>query len=280
MRTTTWPVTLGLVLLLAGCLESNPQPFPQDDATNGPPGADDGTATPVSAKSVDEELIFASAPDENGQMVIVGAGGAAEGADAAYAGAGAEGSEPNAETGEDVTGDAVGDQEGGDGFSVSGDGSFVIVIPEVKPPKILLVFHYPDTDEEVEIEIPVPDPQSDSDARPWMDAGEEAKSDPGFNQPPSEYDAMAGGEGAGVSVLVAGDGPLEVLGAPFAVTPLATVVVANLTTGDKILAQANTVGEFVVQLPGKPGDLVSVFVVNPSDHSEATAALVLTVPEE
>lgn len=252
-----------------GCLESNPQPMPEEEVF-GPPGGGDASGEPVSAKGVNEDLIFASAPDENGQMVIVGAQGAASGADAAYAGAAEEGSEP----GQDADG------EDGDGFSVAGDGSFIIVIPEVKPPKVLLTFHYPDSDEELSLEVVVPDPASDSDARPWMDAGAEKQGDPGFNQPPAEYDGVAGGETAGVAVHVAGDGVVEVVGTPFAVTPLATVVAANLTGGDKVLVQANNVGEFAVQLAGVPGDLVSVFVVNPANHSEATAALVLTVPEE
>jgi len=254
--------------------------MPEGETYNGPPGGDDAAVEPSTTKSVDDELIFASAPDESGQMVIVGAEGAAAGADAAYAGGNEDNSEPSGETGEDTTEDMGGDSKDGDGFSVAGDGSFVIVIPNVKPPKIMLTFHYPDTDEDVEVEVNVPDPSSDSDARPWMDAGEEKQGDPGFNEPPAEYDAMAGGAGAGVSALVAGDGVVQVIGTPFAVTPLSTVVVANLTTGDKVLAQANTVGEFAVQMPGKAGDLVSVFVVNPSDHSEATAALVLTVPAQ
>ncbi len=265
MKTTIRPVMLGLALLVAGCLESNPQPMPEQDTFVRPPEGSDAGEEPAVAKSVDEDLIFSSAPDESGQMVVVGAEGAAQGADSAYAGGGEEGEEPGAD----------GDENGA---SVAGDGSFVIVIPKIKPPKLTLTFHYPDTDETVVVDLTIPDPASDSDARPWMDAGAEKQGDPGFNQPPAEYDGIAGGESGGVTVLVAGDGIVDVIGTPFSVTPLATVVAANLTGGDKVLTQANTVGEFSIQVAGVPGDLISVFVVNPADHTEATAALVLPVP--
>jgi hypothetical protein len=249
-----------MLLLAAGCMESNPQPspagqdaaVPHDDALGG------------GGREVDEEKLYSSAPDDSDSVIVVGDKGAAEGAANCFADsddAGAGEAEPS---------------------TVNEDGSFVIVVSDVVGPTVRLVFKYPDTLEELPVEVPVPIVTTDDDMRVWLDADAEDKQDEDPNGRPAEYDgwaAAAGGTSGGITASAVADGQVEVVGAPFSATPLSMVIVVNLSLGSQAIEQANNVGEFLVTLPGNPGDGISVFASNPGDHGKATVPVSLTVPD-
>jgi hypothetical protein len=261
MRLTLMAFTLALSLVL-GCIESNPQPSPGQDTGNGrwDPTKDDSSDSAKSPSAVDDDLIYASAVGADGETIIVGAAGAAMDASGGNAASGGD----EAPAGEDSDGD----------FAVNDDGSFVVVVPVVVPPKISLVFKYSDSDD-VTVEIVLPGGDADDDASPWMYSGEEEPS----NGPPAEFDGFDNGAGAFYGILVSdiGDGTIEVVGSFLSVTPLAKVVLANLATGKTATVQATNTGEFVATLPGMAGDAISVFAVNPEEKEKATEAVVLTV---
>jgi hypothetical protein len=253
---------LTLAMFFIGCLESNPQPTPLGDKET------KGGGDPLpSERSVDDGQIYASAVDETNTVIIVGAAGAAEGADACF---GASEEEPA----------AGGSNADGDDGDVDEDGSFVLVIPDVAPPVIVLTFKYPDRGDIVlTLDVPAVG-DDDLDETPWMATGEMGAEEP--NGRPSNYDGWQNAAGAGSSGITAtdlGDGTIEVRGGFLSVTPLVKMVVVNLSNDDKAVVAANVSGEFIAILSGTVGDGISLFAVNPSDSNKATIPVVLTVSE-
>jgi hypothetical protein len=253
-----------------GCLESNPQPSPLGDDTGGGQGEPTVTKSPV----VDEGKIFMSAPDEAEMVVIAADDGAAMGASGAYASA--EGADPEAD------GDNAREEEKGDEFGVDDDGSFVIVLSGVKPPKVFLTFEFPDFDDiVVELEVPTATADEDDDAVWLAPAGEEGREDPGANSElPADYDGfkdMSGGAITGVAVVDTGEGEVEVVGSFLSVTPFSVVVVVNLSSEEKSIVNANNQGEFIAPISANSEDVLSLFASNPGDHGKATAPVYLTV---
>ena len=260
MRYLSVTLYLTLAMFFVGCLESNPQPTPLGDQdTKG------GGNVSTSEREVDDGQIYSSAPDETNTIIIVGAAGAAEGAEACF---GAAEDEPS----------AGGSNEDGDEADVDDDGSFVLVIPDVVPPVIVLTFKYPDQDDIVlNVEIPALSDE-DTDETPWMAIGEMGAEEP--NGRPSDYDGWENAAGAGSSGITAtdlGDGTVEVRGGFLSVTPFVKIVVVNLSNDAKAVTSANVSGEFLTTLAGQVGDGISLFAVNPSDNQKATVPVMLTV---
>lgn len=269
-----WMGKLFLVLVLmvmsvsSGCLESNPQPSPQGDAV--------GPAEPVANRSpvVEENKIFMSAPDESEMVVIAADEGAAKGASGVFAAAEEESAEPDADNG--------GGENDGDEYGVGDDGSFVIVLSGVKPPKVVLRFVFPDFDDiKVELEVPTATADEDDDAVWLASMADEDGDDPGANaELPADYEGfkdMSGGAVQGVTVVSAGEGKVEVMGEFLSVTPFSVVIVVNLSSEEKSIVNANNQGEFVATLAANSGDVLSLFAANPGDHGKATAPVYLTV---
>ena len=260
-------IMLPLLVLFSfaiGCIESNPQPSPVDDTPGQNRGGDDAINPPKSAVSVDDGLMYASAPGETEEIIVVGEAGAAMDADGGFASGGEE--PPAGEDGDEGDDDAS--------FGVNDDGSFVVVVPKVVPPKIILVFTYPDLDDVV-VELSVPGGDRDDDQSPWMSQGDEEPA----NGPPAEYDGFEAGAGAFYGIVASDleDGTVEVVGGFLSVTPLAKVVLANIGTGETVVVQATNTGEFVAQIGGTAGDTVSMFAVNPDAKEQATSPLMLIV---
>jgi hypothetical protein len=252
-----------LVLFMTGigCIESNPQPSPLDDGIGGQNIEDpDDAVAPKASPVVDEGLMFASAPGEDEEIVVVGAAGAAPEANGGYAD-----SDDEPDAGEDDDGD----------FGVNEDGSFVVVIKKPVPPKITLVFTFPDGGE-VMAELEVPGGDQDDDRAPWLYSGEAEEPS---NGPPADYDGFESGAGAfyGITASDLGDGTVEVVGGFLSVTPLAKVVLANIATGETVVVQATNTGEFVAVIGGMAGDAISMFAVNPEEKGQATSPVVLVV---
>ncbi len=256
---------LVLFLTSIGCIESNPQPSPEGDSTGHQnAGADDEIVAPKASSSVDEELMYASAPGEEEEIIVVGAAGAAMDAEAGRASGGEE--PPN---GEDGDGDDDAD------FGVNEDGSFVVVMPKIDPPKITLIFTFP-YGGDVKVELEVPGGDLDDDRAPWVYSGEEEEP---ANGPPADYDGFEAGAGAfyGINAADLEDGTVEVVGGFLSVTPLAKVVVANIATGENVVVQATNTGEFVAVVGGVAGDTISMFAVNPDEKGQATSPVMLVV---
>ena len=262
-----------MVVAMAGCLESNPQPSPLGGGDAGGSGGQE----PVSEESpeVDENKIYSSAPDELEAVVIAADEGAAMGASGAYANAEEADPEADADNGED-------DGDKGEGGGVDDDGSFVIVLSGVNPPKVTLTIEYPELPDVV-LEIDVPSTTAaDDDEAVWLATSSEKDSDdPGANaELPDDYDGfgeMGAGAVQGVTVHDAGDGEVEVVGSFFSVTPFSVVILVNLSSQEKSIVNANNQGEFIAVIAANPGDVLSLFASNPSDHSKATAPVYLTV---
>ena len=257
-------IMLPLLVLFSfaiGCIESNPQPSPQGD-NGGTQKLDDEVVEPAASPTVVDDLMYASAPGEDEAIIVVGAAGAAMDADSG-----------RADGGEELPAGEDGDDEDG-AFGVNDDGSFVVVVPKVVPPKITLVFKFPDGGE-VMVEIAVPGGDQDDDRSPWMYSGEDEPA----NGPPADYDGFEAGAGAFTGIVVTDleDGSVEVVGGFLSVTPLAKVVLANIATGETVVEQATNTGEFVAQIGGMAGDTISMFAVNPDEKGQATSPLMLIV---
>jgi hypothetical protein len=259
-------VILPLLVLFTfaiGCIESNPQPSPLGDGNGGQNLEDpDDAVAPKASPVVDEGLMFASAPGEDEEIIVVGAAGAAPEANGGYA-------DSDEEPPEGEDGDDDGD------FAVNEDGSFVLVIKKPVPPKITLVFTFPDGGE-VMAELDVPGGDQDDDRAPWLYSGEAEEPN---NGPPADYDGFEAGAGAfyGINASDVDDGTVEVVGGFLSVTPLAKVVLANIATGETVVVQATNTGEFVAQIGGLAGDAISMFAVNPDEKGQATSPVVLVV---
>lgn len=253
-----------VALFATGCFESNPQPSPEGDGGKTAHG-DDAT---IGLPGVEAEKVYASAPDENGTMYAIGTAGAAEGAD------GCRASDPEEDS----------DNEGGGFADVDDDGSFVIVVPDIKVPMIILTFSYPDSEIEEVLEVIVPQLDSDEEGRVWaMSDFDGADNEDPNSAPPAEYDdwqAGVGGAGELMSIVNQGDGTALVTGSAFSVTPLAVVAVANISNTEKVVVNAGNVGSFSAEITAAPSDAISVFAVNPVDHAIASAPIILTVPAE
>lgn len=244
---------------LHSCIESNPQPLPETNRTEGEPEPAESPGW-VSSKNVDEGRIYMSAPDENNEAIIVGDSGAAMGANEVYV--------------ESLSDDAGTDAET---FAVAQDGSFVIFLPGVVGSSVDLVFSFPDgTEVLVTLLVPRWKEEGEVDVNaPWVVLGGASSEERGGERPPS-YRRFDGGRG-GIAATARGDGNIEVRGSEFSVTPLSIVVVVNLSNNEKALTSATNVGSFALTLPGNAGDGISLFAVNPADHTKATETVYLTV---
>jgi len=265
MTDTRILILIVALFLAAGCLESNPQPSPVGDGVSPHVAADTGGGE-LALPGVDEQKVYASAVDDSKTMFVVGEEEAANGASGCYA------AEPDSEDDAD------------DGWAdVNENGSFVLVVPDVKVPVIILTFRYPDTDElqKLEIEVPSLDDSDDDGVWAMSESKFDVDNEEDPNSRPTEYDGWQAGVGGGETVMavtMADDTTAEVVGGPFSVTPLAVVAVVNLSQEVTSIVSANNVGEFVAAVPAAPGDELSVFSINPSDHAKASAPVFLTVP--
>ena len=260
-------IVLPLLILFSmaiGCIESNPQPSPAGDS-GGQANIDepDDAVAPKASPTVDEGLMYASAPGEDEGIIVVGAASAA-----------IDASEGRANGDEDPPEDPDGDDDGD--FGVNEDGSFVVVIPKPVPPKVTLVFTFPDGGE-VMAELYVPGSDQDDERSPWLYSGE-SQEEPA-NGPPADYDGFKAGAGVSYGITAADleDGTVEVVGGFLSVTPLAKVVLANVATGDTVVEQVTNTGEFVAQIGGMAGDAISMFAVNPDEKEQATSPVMLVV---
>ena len=252
----------------AGCLESNPQPSPigTEDASGG------GGETNKRSPEVDEDLLLASAMDDDGAVVLVGMNGCA--ADADYAEAVPEGEEPDAE----------GDTLSGGGFAIDDNGGFGGVIPTVAgTDEIIVTFYFgPDFDPPVVV-VPVPIPvlpEDDDGQTPWFaNADSEYDPDNGAGAPPEEvWDGFAGEKGlGGVEIVLDGDQAV-VTGLDWTTTPLAIVAALNQETYVQASVDADTSGGFALEIPASSGDVLLLYAVNPSDSQKATAPTAVVVP--
>lgn len=249
---------------VTACLESNPQPSPAGDDTGSWTGTD--TSGPQKKSwEVDSDRILVSAMGEDGATVVVGESGAAPGAEEMFYEA-------------DDSGRDNGDGEPAAG-AVDEDGSFavVVVLPE---PVIKLHFVFPDG-EEVVVELVPPETAHTDDADGvWVWNGGREGEEPSGTPPEEPYSGFAdlAGQEITITIVVTGAESIEVTGTVFSTTPLAKVVAVNLSNLDKAVDSASNTGEFSLALSGKKGDVITVFAINPSDNSKATAPVNLVVP--
>lgn len=253
-----------VAVFLVGCLESNPQPSPEQDSTPWS-GADIPGASQKSSYEIDTDRILSSASGGDDNAVIVGISGAADGAE-----------EMSFAADDAAERDGEGDAPHA---AVDEDGSFAVVIPQPKP-VIKLRFYYPDADAvDVEVELPVVSEGDDADGV-WVwhsgRAGEQASGAP----PEEPYNGFADldGQEIAITVVVTGEDTIQVAGTVFSTTPLAQIVAVNLDNLDKAVDSASNTGEFALDLVGVQGDTISVFAVNPNDQSKATPPVNLVVP--
>ncbi len=259
-----------LVMLVAfgwggACIESNPQPSPEnkagnDDATGGMT-PDEGSKG--STYAVDSDEILVSARDEDNNLVVVGRPDAARDAQQGYY---------EADEGASY----------GGAFTVQNDGSFVFVIPTYLAESLVLNFEYLDSDYIATVEIVIPNREDADERSPWL-----IDSDSGFSEPsegyPSGEDAQGGwnydGQPTVTLLYLPNSQVAQVEGSAYSVTPQSLVVVSNLTHESSTVAQATNTGTFSATVEAVEGDLVSVFATNPLDSSKATAPLLLSVEQ-
>lgn len=268
-----WSLILMLVsaVWFAGCLESNPQPSP---IGGGEGGDDDSTGGQTAKRSpeVDEDLLLASAMDDDGTVVLVGMNGCA--GDADYAEAVPAGEESDAD------GDVI---EGG-GFAIDDDGGFGGVVPTVGgTDEIIVTFHFGPEFDPPTVVIPVPIPilpDEDDGRTPWF-ANAESDYDPdqGAGAPPEEvWDGFAGEKGlGGVEVVLDGDVAV-ITGLAWTTTPLSIIAALNQETFVQASSDADTSGGFVLEIPAASEDVLLLYAVNPSDKEKATAPTAVVVP--
>jgi hypothetical protein len=231
-------------------VESNPQPSPETDQVAhvdeaAPPGPE-----------VDEGKVYLSAAGGAENVVVVGDKAA-----------------PGADSGE--AGDAD-DAQGAASFGVDEDGSFVVVVPPPKVPKLIVVFHFPEG-KDLSVEFVVPqetDDNGEEKASFWAYGGRD-------NEPyPPEWQDLDAGAAApgGMTVAFVSEGLYEVAGGLASVPPAALVVVANGTAAAEAVTVADGDGEFVVQIEGTPGDKLYVFSTGVESHEQASAPVELDIP--
>ncbi len=266
-----WLVLLILGGFFAGCLESNPQPSPfgKDELGTGEekdssseeslePGSDerfDG--------SVDAAKVLASAPTEDGAVLIIGLEEAAPGASQGYY--------------------EQEDSNGGffrEGFAVREDGRFFLALTGVQADSVLLTFEYPATSYVAMLDVVIPVHDPEDGATPWFVDSASNFLEPTAGYPPEGAD-WAGGTWQDPRVTVSyleTEGMAQIAATVYVVTPLSQLVLTNLSTEGTLMAQANNQGAFLVKVPASRGDTIGIFATNPLDSSKATPPLFVTVP--
>jgi len=255
----------------AGCLESNPQPSPfgkdepgtGEDKDSSSGGAPEPGSDELFDRSVDSSKVLASAPTDDGTVLIVGLDEAAPGASQGHF-----------------------EQEDGDGgffregFSVREDGGFFLTLVGVQADSVLLTFEYADSSylSMMDVVIPVHGPEDDS--APWFVDSASDFREPTAGYPPEGWDSNGGAEQdprVTVSYLEA-EGLAQIAATVYVVTPLSQLVLTNLSTEATSMAQANNQGSFLVKVPASRGDTIGIFATNPLDLSKATPPLFVLVP--
>ncbi|GEM_PF-5515649 len=245
-------------LLACGCIESNPQPSPENSKGDTAEWQQDSGTNPYPPddKAAYESARMAlSAPSADGDVMGVGRAGAAPGA-------------------KNGTASVVGNEEGGEvGFTVGDLGQFAFISTAEANQKIKLLFALDDGTTQ-EVVLTVPERDSGDRMAPWLLDADSGYSDPTPASPAGEDgEWYAGGAGNGpvISVKALGNGMVEVDAQQFATTPLSMVPVMNVNNGESVVVQADALGAFAVQLRGEAGDTVAMFVYNPDDSGKATA---------
>ena len=248
------------LVLAAACIESNPQPSPGGGDTGNGEGSGGGLPSSLD-HVVNGEKVLISAPTSGDAVIAVGDAKAATDAD-------------EVRVNED---DDSGEAAGGS-FGVQSDGSFFFVLEGYTAPVIKLTFVYPDSDDTIVVEFMVPAVDDDAKASPAFIGGGTDSEDPSNFEPPGEYDGWADEGSKTLTVTALQGGAVEVSGTAFSTTPFSIIAVGNLTLGDKVVVQADNLGEFVAILNGVSGDKLALFAVNPADQTKASQPAIIVVP--
>jgi hypothetical protein len=266
-----WLALLIIGGFAAGCLESNPQPSPfgKDEPGTGEDQDSSGGGAPEPGNdelfdgTVDSSKVVASAPTDDGTVLIIGLDEAAPGASQGHF-----------------------EQEDGDGgyfregFAVREDGGFFLTLLGVQADSVLLTFGYPDSPYVAMLDVVIPVHDPEDGATPWFVDSASNFREPTAGYPPEGED-WAGGTWQDPRVTVSyleAEGMAQIAATVYVVTPLSQLVLTNLSTEATLMGQANNQGAFLVKVPASRGDTIGIFATNPLDSSKATPPLFVMVP--